>query len=90
MLQACVDCLTPKPQWASVSFGTLLCLDCAGRHRGLGVHISFVRSVQMDAWKDAQIDAMKVRPALGRAAALAQARCLLRLPGQAVGLLPPR
>ncbi|KAA0150162.1 hypothetical protein FNF29_05403 [Cafeteria roenbergensis] len=57
---ACVDCLTPKPQWASVSFGTLLCLDCAGRHRGLGVHISFVRSVQMDAWKDAQIDAMKV------------------------------
>ncbi|GMH81729.1 hypothetical protein TL16_g09025, partial [Triparma laevis f. inornata] len=54
----CVDCLTPQPQWASVTFGSLFCLECSGQHRGLGVHISFVRSLAMDSWSPAQISAM--------------------------------
>ena len=29
----CADCNTPKPDWASVSMGTLICLDCSGTHR---------------------------------------------------------
>jgi ADP-ribosylation factor GTPase-activating protein 1 len=32
-----------------------MCLSCAGIHRGLGVHISFVRSVSMDAFKQGEI-----------------------------------
>jgi hypothetical protein len=50
----CVDCGAESPDWASISFGTLFCMDCAGKHRGLGVHVSFVRSVSMDTWTEQQ------------------------------------
>ncbi|CAK4644308.1 unnamed protein product [Aphanomyces euteiches] len=56
----CVDCDAPYPQWATVSYGTFMCLECSGRHRGLGVHISFVRSVSMDSWTDKQIRLMQL------------------------------
>uniref|UniRef100_A0A7S4AP65 Arf-GAP domain-containing protein n=2 Tax=Pseudo-nitzschia australis TaxID=44445 RepID=A0A7S4AP65_9STRA len=55
----CCDCPQKHPQWASVSFGILLCLDCSGLHRSLGVHISFVRSVAMDSWTEKQLQLMK-------------------------------
>jgi ADP-ribosylation factor GTPase-activating protein 1 len=36
-----------------------MCLECSGRHRALGVHISFVRSVAMDSWTEKQISIMR-------------------------------
>merc|ERR1740130_624097 len=55
----CVDCDNINPQWASVTYGVLMCLECSGHHRSLGVHLSFVRSVKMDSWTEKQIAAME-------------------------------
>ena len=35
----CIDCDATNPQWATVSFGALLCIDCSGSHRQLGVQV---------------------------------------------------
>jgi len=48
----CADCGRKLPSWASKNLGVIICMDCAGCHRGLGVHISQVRSVKMDTWED--------------------------------------
>lgn len=43
------------PRWASWNLGVFLCIRCAGIHRNLGVHISKVKSVNLDSWTPEQV-----------------------------------
>jgi len=54
----CIDCNDDNPQWAALSYGALLCLNCSGKHRSLGVQVSCVKSVTMDNWNHLELLAM--------------------------------
>ncbi|XP_056461261.1 arf-GAP with coiled-coil, ANK repeat and PH domain-containing protein 3-like isoform X4 [Gadus macrocephalus] len=47
----CSDCSQTAPCWASINLGVLLCIECSGIHRSLGVHCSKVRSLTLDSWE---------------------------------------
>uniref|UniRef100_A0A8D0D0Z1 Arf-GAP with coiled-coil, ANK repeat and PH domain-containing protein n=1 Tax=Sander lucioperca TaxID=283035 RepID=A0A8D0D0Z1_SANLU len=49
--QQCCDCGQADPRWASINLGILLCIECSGIHRSLGVHCSKVRSLTLDSWE---------------------------------------
>ena len=40
------------PDWASINLGILVCIECSGIHRSLGVHVSKVRSLTLDKWEE--------------------------------------
>ncbi len=35
----CIDCDESNPQWATISYGALICIECSGRHRHMGVEV---------------------------------------------------
>ncbi|XP_041655104.1 arf-GAP with coiled-coil, ANK repeat and PH domain-containing protein 3-like isoform X5 [Cheilinus undulatus] len=49
--EQCCDCGQADPRWASINLGILLCIECSGIHRSLGVHCSKVRSLTLDSWE---------------------------------------
>ncbi|OQO03827.1 hypothetical protein B0A48_10468 [Cryoendolithus antarcticus] len=57
--KSCADCKRNKhPRWASWNIGVFVCIRCSGIHRSMGVHISRVKSVDLDSWTDEQMASM--------------------------------
>jgi stromal membrane-associated protein len=52
------------PRWVSWNLGIFICIRCAGFHRNLGVHISKVKSVNLDSWTPEQIAVRKQKSTL--------------------------
>ncbi|KAF2971706.1 hypothetical protein GQX73_g1822 [Xylaria multiplex] len=57
--KTCADCKRNKhPRWASWNLGIFICIRCSGIHRGMGTHISRVKSVDLDSWTDEQLQSI--------------------------------
>ncbi|CAO3655098.1 unnamed protein product [Mucor hiemalis] len=54
----CADCGVSDPEWACTNLGIIVCIECSGIHRSLGVHVSKVRSVILDKWESDTIEVM--------------------------------
>uniref|UniRef100_A0A146P8C4 Arf-GAP with SH3 domain, ANK repeat and PH domain-containing protein 2 n=1 Tax=Fundulus heteroclitus TaxID=8078 RepID=A0A146P8C4_FUNHE len=45
---SCCDCGAPSPTWLSTNLGVLICIECSGIHREMGVHYSRIQSLELD------------------------------------------
>ncbi|XP_029283603.1 arf-GAP with SH3 domain, ANK repeat and PH domain-containing protein 2-like [Cottoperca gobio] len=44
----CCDCGAQGPTWLSTNLGVLICIECSGIHREMGVHYSRIQSLDLD------------------------------------------
>lgn len=52
----CCDCgATKTVDWISINLLCILCIKCSGVHRSLGTHISKIRSLTLDTFKDKEL-----------------------------------
>lgn len=57
--KCCAECHQPLAKgsiWVSCTLGEFLCISCASVHRGLGTHISWIRSITLDKLTEEQVD----------------------------------
>ncbi|KAF9221294.1 ArfGap-domain-containing protein [Gyrodon lividus] len=57
--KVCADCKRNDPRWASWNLGVFLCIRCSGIHRGMGTHISRVKSIDLDMWTPEQMESVQ-------------------------------
>ena len=56
---ACADCGSKNPEYASYNIGIFVCARCSDIHRSMGCHISKVKHLTVDRWEDSQVQRMK-------------------------------
>ncbi|EOD29436.1 hypothetical protein EMIHUDRAFT_631917 [Emiliania huxleyi CCMP1516] len=66
--EVCAECAAPQVEWLVLEYGVVVCIRCAGGHRGLGSHICKVRSIDLDDFSEAELQwAQEHSSAMGNA-----------------------
>jgi Arf-GAP with coiled-coil, ANK repeat and PH domain-containing protein len=71
----CAECTRENPEWVSLNLGCAVCIDCSGVHRSMGVHISKMRSLNLD---DLEEEEYNLLAAIGECDDCARIMCLHR------------
>ena len=61
--RVCADCLSVDPSWGVVNLGIMVCIECSGVHRSMGILVSKVRSLELDRsiWTSSLIQVSPLR-----------------------------